>query len=94
MASSPIAQVYSNDRAAFRLVVASLHPLEAIENRGPVALSVFVFTARSHRLSNVPPSADTFVRLVVTSPCQLAAIEGRCSTCLAVAKSSPYFSNQ
>ena len=107
-----LSQVYSNDRAAFRLVVASLHPLEAIENRGPVALSVFVFTslystppndgqtssptrsARSHRLSNVPPSADTIVRLVVTSPCQMAAIEGRCSTRLAVAKSSPYFSNQ
>jgi hypothetical protein len=48
MVSSPIAialravQVYSNDRAAFRLVVESSHPAGAIEIQGPIALSIFI----------------------------------------------------
>ena len=43
-----LSQVYSNDRAAFRLVVASSHPAGAIEIRGPIALSIF-FLFRSIR---------------------------------------------
>jgi hypothetical protein len=38
-------QQYTNDTAAFRLVVASSHPAEAIEIRGLVPLSIFIFSA-------------------------------------------------
>ena len=51
-------------------------------------------STRLNLLSNAPPIADAIIWLVVTSPCQMVAIEGRCSTRLAVAKISPYFSNQ
>ena len=43
-----ISQVYSNDRAAFRLVVASSHPAGAIEIQGLIALSI-LFLFRSIR---------------------------------------------
>ncbi len=36
--------IYSVNCADSRLVVVSPHPLEAIKNQGPVALSVFIFT--------------------------------------------------
>jgi hypothetical protein len=37
-------KLYSFDCADSRLVVVSLHPLEAIESQGPIALSVVIFT--------------------------------------------------
>ena len=37
-----LSQVFSNDRATFRLVVASSHPAGAIEIWGPIALSIFI----------------------------------------------------
>ncbi len=35
--------LYPNVKAAFRLVVVSSHPEKAIENQGPIALSIFIF---------------------------------------------------
>jgi hypothetical protein len=37
-----LSQVFSNDRATFRLVVASSHPAGGIKIRGPIALSIFI----------------------------------------------------
>jgi hypothetical protein len=41
----PLPRLYSFDCANSWLVVVSLHPLEAIENQGPVALSVLIFSS-------------------------------------------------
>jgi hypothetical protein len=58
-----LSQVYSNNRAAFRLVVASSHPAGAIEIRGPIAPSIFILllthliaeTTSKHPPPRVPP---------------------------------------
>ena len=41
-------------------------------------------STHSNLLSNAPPVADAIIRLVVTYPCQMAAIEGRCSNRLSI----------
>jgi hypothetical protein len=41
-------------------------------------------STRSNHLSNTPPIADAIIWLIVTSPCQMAAIKGRCSTRLSI----------
>ena len=41
-------------------------------------------------LSNAPLIADAIIWLVVTSPCQMAAIEGRCSTRLLIFRWAPF----
>ncbi len=38
-----LSQVYANDAAEFRLVVASSYAAGAIESQGPIALSIFIF---------------------------------------------------
>jgi hypothetical protein len=48
-------------------------------------------STRSNLLSNAPPIADAIIWLAVTSPCQMAAIEGRCSNGLSIFRWAPFW---
>jgi hypothetical protein len=39
--------LHTNDTVAFRLVVVSSHPEKAIEIRGPISISIFIFFVAS-----------------------------------------------
>jgi hypothetical protein len=47
-------------------------------------------SARSNLLANAPPIADAIIRLVVTSPCQMGAIQERCSARLSIFQWAPF----
>jgi hypothetical protein len=64
----------------FALFAAQNHMLTASPTR----------STRSNLFFNAPPIADAIIWLVVTSPCQMAAIEGRCSTRLSIFRWAPF----
>ena len=68
------------------LFFSSLHsPPETMDKRPPPLRS-----ARSNRLSNASPPADTILRLVVASNNRAAAIQDRCSARLAIFRWAPF----
>ena len=47
-------------------------------------------STQSNLFFNAPPIADAIFRLVVTSPCEMAALEGQCSTRLSIFRWAPF----